>query len=156
MSNFVSILGMTVILGIAFVLDSWTALLQGNARSTLNPYPLIWAETVANLVFVILMIFFAGLVLIKQERRVLRAVIFIIVGVAITFYLPFLTLRPEAALSLIQSSALHPLHTTLMDLGQRSYLVLAAVYTLIVGLVDVFGWQNLVLRSVANSLQHDK
>ena len=145
MSTLVSILILIITLGVAYALDSMVAFLQSQAGHTLNPIPLILGETAADLVFGILLILFAWLVLIKLERRNLRAIIFVLIGAAVTFYLPFLTFRPD--ISFIRGSVLFRIHTTFMDLGPGSFLILASAYILVVGLIDFLGLQRPALNS---------
>ena len=143
MSNILSIFSMIAAFGIAIALDSLTGFLQSQVKHTFNPNLLILGETAANLVFGALLITFAWLVLIRLERNNLKALILILVGALITLYWPLLTLRFDILGPITRGSVLYPVHTTLMDLGPGSFLVMTGAYTLIVGLIDIFGLQRL-------------
>lgn len=121
----VALLVITVVILAAFyALDLWLYRLQLEGASNFNVAPAIWANTLAN-VFLVGVMLLLGWYALNGRKNLLVAILFVLIGAVLAFY-P--VLRFIYRLSFLPSLAV-------AFLGPKSLFILSGAFLMVIGLL---------------------
>ncbi len=85
MTNAMALIGLVIVFILAYGFDLWIAALQRTATTTFAIAPFLWLSSIANLILAGVLLLLAWFVNMRAANRRLIAVIFVIVGLLVTF-----------------------------------------------------------------------
>jgi ribosomal protein S18 acetylase RimI-like enzyme len=132
------ILAMILLLAVAWGFDRIFENLRRQFNQDFVATPLVLGSAITNLVFVASLILFTWLIFIRWQSSKLRAVIFVSIGAVITLFQPLMVLFPSPILVLDQLG-LMALSAPLWNYGMKTFFLIAGVYLLVVGILDLVG-----------------
>ncbi len=132
------ILAMILLLAVAWGFDRIFDHLLRQFNKDFVPAPLVLGSAITNLVFVASLILFSWLIFIRWQSSRLRAVIFVSLGSVITLFQPLMVLFPRPIL-ILDRFGLMALSAPLWNYGMKTFFLIAGVYLLVVGILDLVG-----------------